>query len=743
MSNATLSCERIGNAPLLRSAAYTLWTCVVGIGLLFGTPAIAVGADTDEHGELAEIERRVLAILPRIEAATVCIEGAGSGSGVVVSEDGLVLTAAHVVDGMTDVAVIYSNGRRVAAKVLGSYGPADAAMVQIIEGAPHPFVEVAEADAAKVGDTVVAMGHPAGFDKQRGIPLRLGHVIAYANEYMATDCALISGDSGGPSFNLNGQVIGIHSHVAGKIAENNDGAIGSFLKNWEPMKQGKHHKVHYSEGLEQNHKDPWVLGLKLSTDHYGEELVVDEVIPETPAARAGFQAGDRVLLVGNQTPAGAADFLQKSQGGFYGVNLAVKVARGESDATLQIRLLKESQLPAARAAWSRGEDLPPTDEEAKLDREARERQTDPSTQPAPEKTSREDRPPSRLNELADEAKAGGGRVRVSRDELLKLREKLSLRTRRLSPDGQRSIDDWSERMNSNYAPAAGKLAESVFVVHGPSGPVALATAVASDGLLLTKASEVSDRTIEVQLADNRRAPASIVATDDKLDLALIRIADAQLTPISFSSPEAIEKGGLCASVGPRGAIAGQGIVSVGARALDGKADVYLGVNVEPHERGLRVAGVAPNSPAAQCKLQPGDVLTLVDGKVIREQRELESVVKSRQAEDVLRLEIERDESLLSAEAVLTEGPTVALPGAADLPVDGISTAVSQRRWNFPSGLQHDCAIRPQDCGAPLITPSGRVLGVNIARAGRIKSYAIPTADIERFVATHLSATQSP
>lgn len=743
MSDATLSGERHGGALLRRIAAAALWPPLVAFCVGCLLPLAGSAADRGDDGELAEIERRVLTILPRIEAATVCIEGAGSGSGVVVSEDGLVLTAAHVVDGTTDVAVIYPDGRKVAAKALGSYGPADAAMVQITEGAPHPFVEVAEADSAKVGDTVVAMGHPAGFDKQRGIPLRLGHVIAYSNEYMATDCALISGDSGGPTFNLDGQVIGIHSHVAGKIAENNDGAIGSFLKNWEPMKQGKHHKVHYSEGMGEGYKDPWALGLKLSTDHYGEELIVDEVIPETPAARAGFQAGDRVLLIGNQTPSGAADFLQKSQGGYYGVNLSVKVARGESDTTLQIRLLKESQLPAARAAWSRGEDLPPTDEEAKLDREARERQAAPNAQPAPEKNPREDRPPSRLNELADEAKASGGRLRVSRDELLKLREKLSLRTRRLSPDGQRSIDDWSERMNSNYAPVARDLAKSVFVVHGPSGQVALATAIASDGLLLTKASEVSDRTIEVQLTDDRRAPATIVATDEKLDLALIRVADAELTPISFSAPGAIGKGRLCASLGPQGALAGQGVVSVGARSLDGKAGVYLGVNVEPHERGLQVKGVAPNSPAAQCNLRPGDVLTLIDGKMIREQRELESLIKSRQAEDVVRLEIERDESLLSAQAVLTEGPTVALPGAADLPVDGISTAVSQRRWNFPSGLQHDCAIRPQDCGGPLISPSGRVLGVNIARAGRIKSYAIPVADVERFVAAHLPAKPSP
>jgi serine protease Do len=76
-----------------------------------------------------------------------------------------------------------------------------------------------------------------------------------------------------------------------------------------------------------------------------------------------------------------------------------------------------------------------------------------------------------------------------------------------------------------------------------------------------------------------------------------------------------------------------------------------------------------------------------------------------------------------------------MPGAREQAMDSITASLSKRRWNFSNGIQHDCAISAKDVGGPLISLDGRVMGINIARAGRIQSYAIPISDVCNFLAS--------
>lgn len=725
------------------------------IALLLPPKNWAQHSAVDSHAprtRLAKMERRILTVLPRIEAATVCIEGGpGSGSGVIVSEDGLVLTAAHVIHGATDLTVVYPDGRRFAAKALGTYGPADAGMVQIVDGAPHPFADIASGDIA-VGDTVLALGHPSGFDLDRGVPLRLGHVAAANDAFISTDCALIGGDSGGPSFNLDGEVIGIHSNISPGIAENRDGVITAYRQHWEEMKSGVHHAITYDQALSGGVPDPFVLGLKLTSDTYGEGLTLEEVIENTPASRSGFHPGDRVLLVDGDSPVSASRFLQTIQAGGYGVQIDLTIARAGEELKLPVRLVKQSRLEAARRKWAAGEELPLTPEEEQLDRSRQEQSN--NTQPSPlpqsavagESPDAAPKPLSRLQELSQNAQANKGRLKLTREDLRNLRRQLTQRTELLTPDGQRVRDDWTGAMAAAFRDSQASLSQSVFPVYTSKRWTSLATAIDADGLLVTKASEIAgeneQRDFEIELSPEERVAGDIVAIDKELDLALVRIPRRDLKRIELVAvgDELATKGTLCGAIGAGDRLAGHGVVSVAARPLNGKTGVYLGVSASPHERGLLVDNVEPSSPAHLCGLKPGDLLATVEGEPLHTSEELKDQISKRQPEDIVRLDIERQGSLLSVIATLAENSNVApMPGAHEQPTDGMSTSMSRRRWGFASGLQHDCAIRPKDCGGPLVDLEGRVLGINIARAGRIKSYAIPSAAVAKFIASHTSS----
>jgi serine protease Do len=184
--------------------------------------------------DLEEIQTAVIGALPRARSATVGIEVEdGSGSGVIVSADGLILTAAHVATGVKKpVTVILEDGTRLKAETLGLVANMDAAMVRIMEKGTYPFVEMDRGQTTRLGDWVFALGHSGGFDKARGSVLRLGRLVRIASGTFQSDCLLIGGDSGGPLFDLEGKLVGIHSRVGQQMQVNMHVPMTEFVANW-------------------------------------------------------------------------------------------------------------------------------------------------------------------------------------------------------------------------------------------------------------------------------------------------------------------------------------------------------------------------------------------------------------------------------------------------------------------------------------------------------------------------------
>ena len=187
--------------------------------------------------ELMLIQETLLKSLPKAREATVSIDiWNGSGSGVIVSKEGLVMTAAHVAEGVgKKVTIIMPDGTKHKAKTLGLMSETDAALIQISEPGEYPFVELNRTGNIKLGDWVFSLGHSGGFNKDRGAVARLARLVGIKNTTYQTDGTLIGGDSGGPLFDMEGRLIGIHSRVGPQLPVNMHVPVQVFIDNWEPL----------------------------------------------------------------------------------------------------------------------------------------------------------------------------------------------------------------------------------------------------------------------------------------------------------------------------------------------------------------------------------------------------------------------------------------------------------------------------------------------------------------------------
>ena len=235
--------------------------------------------------DLIAIEERVSELSETLLPATVAVRvGPAQGSGVIVSRDGYILTAAHVSgDPGKKATVILSDGRKVRAVTLGANRGVDAGLMRITEDGEWPFAEMAEERGVEVGDWCLAVGHPNGHQKGRDPVVRLGRVVMVRKSVVQTDCTLVGGDSGGPLFDMEGRVVGIHSRIGTATTWNFHVPIASYTEDWDRLAKAEV----FGETPEQGGA---LLGVNGEDDPQG--ALVTGVVPGFPAEDAGLKEGD-------------------------------------------------------------------------------------------------------------------------------------------------------------------------------------------------------------------------------------------------------------------------------------------------------------------------------------------------------------------------------------------------------------------------------------------------------------------
>jgi len=290
--------SKVNNFRAVKRAANTL---AIGSVFLF-TTNFSQAQSVKTLEDLKSLQAKIQAVALKVQPATVALtstKSGSSGSGVVVNESGLILTAAHVVERNREMNVIFPDGKVYVGKVLGANRTKDVAMVQLIKQQKWPFAKIGDSAAMKVGDHVIAMGHAGGYDTRRKPPVRFGRLLSKnRNGFITTDCTLIGGDSGGPLFDLEGNVVGINSSIGDIWANNNHAGITALVADWDKLAKGETWGQ-----LNQNpmaDPDSPVMGFKFEELDDKQGVLIEEVLKKSPAKKAGLKAGDIVSAIDNE-----------------------------------------------------------------------------------------------------------------------------------------------------------------------------------------------------------------------------------------------------------------------------------------------------------------------------------------------------------------------------------------------------------------------------------------------------------
>ncbi len=307
---------------------------LAGISLVLSALVLTTGSlrAANSIDALRERERKVEAVVEKVMGATVAIMGeksAASGSGVIVNKEGLILSAGHVTEAAGEnLIIIFPDGKQVKAKSLGANRSRDAAMAQITDAGEYPFVELGNSKDLALGAWCVALGHPGGYDSRRTPPVRLGRVWSKKTMWMlGSDCTLVGGDSGGPLFDLDGKLIGIHSSIGGSLEENRHVPVEVFREDWDRMLAGE---VVGSIGFLSSRLQPDqpMLGVQLeeATDEKGGALIAG-IMGNSPAAKSGLKIGDRVLAIDGKEIATRDELMEIVKGRKAGDELTMTIER--------------------------------------------------------------------------------------------------------------------------------------------------------------------------------------------------------------------------------------------------------------------------------------------------------------------------------------------------------------------------------------------------------------------------------
>lgn len=296
--------------------------------------------------ELKERERKVKKVVSELMPTVVAVVGndqPATGSGVIINEDGLIMTAGHVTEAAgKELTIIFPDGRSVKGESLGANRTRDAGLARITEEGKWPFAKIGDSKKAKLGEWLIAMGHPGGYDLNRSPPIRLGRLISSGSMGMLrTDCTLVGGDSGGPLFNLEGEVIGIHSSIGGSLAENRHVPSSVFKAGWDRMLAGE---IWGSLGMMAAGVNPDrpMLGVRMN-DSNGQ-VTVDKVFPNSPAKRAGIEDGDVILKIDGIAAEQMSDVVDQVSSSSAGDVLEVQIMRNNKEQSFKVKLVSWEDL---------------------------------------------------------------------------------------------------------------------------------------------------------------------------------------------------------------------------------------------------------------------------------------------------------------------------------------------------------------------------------------------------------------
>jgi len=305
-------------------------------------PSVAESTPPNDAALLDAYSAAITGVVDRVGPAVVRIDvwrgrnaaRAGSGSGVIVAPDGLVLTNSHVVGGAARVELMTTEGRSLTARVVGDDPDTDLALVRVDAPVTLPAATLGDSKRLRRGQLVVAIGNPLGFESTvtagvvsalgRSLRARTGRLI---DDLIQTDAALNPGNSGGPLVSSHGEVIGVNTAVI-QGAQGICFAVAANTAKFvlgELVRHGRVRRAFIGISAQQT-SIPRRMQLAAGLTQ-GSAATITESVPGSPANRAGLLTGDMIVTLDGEPVTGADDLIRLLTGERIGRAVEIDVLR--------------------------------------------------------------------------------------------------------------------------------------------------------------------------------------------------------------------------------------------------------------------------------------------------------------------------------------------------------------------------------------------------------------------------------
>ncbi len=299
------------------------------------------------------------------------------------------------------------------------------------------------------------------------------------------------------------------------------------------------------------------------------------------------------------------------------------------------------------------------------------------------------------------------------------------------------------RVKASFKPVSTLANSGAATIYCDDKEAALATVVDAGGQLLTKASELHGR-ITVALG-GKKYSARVLGVSREHDLALLAIAADDLKPVTWRESGDPVLGSFLVTVSPASDPVAIGVMSVQARKISSPSGL-LGIMLEQANDGPQILRVLEGSAAEAAGLKANDIVVQVNDTRVSTREGLIEYISNFRPGDKLQLRVRRGSQTLAIGAILgrpeTGRPANSRGKNRRTEDERLAGELSERRGGFPTVLQHDTVLRPTQIGGPLIDLDGHAVGINIARADRVSTYALPAATV-RTVLKELQAGKLP
>jgi serine protease Do len=275
------------------------------------------------------------------------------------------------------------------------------------------------------------------------------------------------------------------------------------------------------------------------------------------------------------------------------------------------------------------------------------------------------------------------------------------------------------------APVSAATRFSIVKVTVNGETVGLGTVMDTDGFVLAKASELKPGKLACWLAADREVPAEMLGVDEDEDLALLRVRDKSLKPVVWATND-VAIGQWAITPGIAATPHALGIVSAPPRRIY-RAQGYVGILFDLTKQPPTIKELAHGMGAEKAGLKPQDVILAVNSSAVSNREQVVDLVRKMQEGETVKLSIQREKERFDSDIELMAPRFFSSGSGADQEsrLAGMSGQVSRRAAGFERAIEHDTVLVPWLCGGPLVNLDGQAIGLNISRASRVTTYALP------------------